>query len=100
MILWWSGPILAAVTVATIWLGHVMVRKLNYHFGTRPVPLVAVIGAAALVASLLTTSDLLSGILGITGVTTLWDAFELIRQEERVRQGKAEENPRRPVKRK
>jgi hypothetical protein len=100
MTLEWAGPILAAVTVATIWLGHVMVRKLNYHLGTRPLPVVALIGAAALAASLFATSDLLSGALGIAGITTLWDAFELVRQEERVRQGKARENPRRPVRRK
>ncbi len=98
MSLQWAGPMLAAVTVITIWLGHVMVRKVNYHFGTRPVPLVAVLGLGAMIASLLTASDLLSGVLGIVGITTLWDAFELVRQEERVKKGRAPVNPRRPVK--
>lgn len=97
MTLQWAGPVLAVTTVLTIWFGHVMVRRVNFWFGTKPVPLVALMGAAAVVASLFVPSNLGSACLGIVGVTTLWDAFELVRQEERVRQGKAPENPRRPV---
>ena len=93
----WSGPVFATVTVLTIWSGHVMVRKVNYHFGTRPVPIVAVLGLLALVGSVMTDNFVLSGTLGIIGITTLWDAFELVRQESRVRKGHAPMNPNRPV---
>jgi hypothetical protein len=97
MTLQWAGPVLGAVTVATIWFGHVMVRKVNYHFGTRPVPLVLALGAGGLAASLFVTWDLLSAVLGIVGITTVFDGIELIRQEARVRRGHAPENPNRPV---
>lgn len=97
MTLQWAGPVLAAVTVLSIWFGHVMVRRVNYHFGTRPVPLVALLGAAALAASLFAADNLLSAILGIVGITTLWDAFELVRQEKRAQRGHAPRNPKRPV---
>jgi hypothetical protein len=30
-------------------------------------------------------------------MTTLWDSFELMRQEERIRRGHAPANPNRPV---
>ena len=36
MSLSFTGLILAGVTVGTIAIGHELVRKLNYHFGTRP----------------------------------------------------------------
>ena len=91
----WTGVVLSAVTVATIGFGHVMVRKVNYYFGTKPVPLVALAGIAILASSLLTTSVLVSGALGIVGITTLWDAVELFRQEKRVRKGHAPRNPNR-----
>lgn len=97
MSLQWIGPILAAVTVLTIWFGHVMVRKVNYYFGTKPVPIVAILGLAALWGSTLWRDFTVSGVLGIVGITTLWDAFELIRQEKRIKRGHAPMNPKRPV---
>ena len=93
----WTGPVLAAVTVATIGLGHVTVRKVNYLFGTVPAIPLFFLGAGILAASLFVSSDLLSAILGIVGVTTVWDGVEVIRQEKRVRSGHAPENPKRPV---
>ena len=93
----WAGPVLAAVTVVTIWLGHVMVRKVNYLFGSVPAIPLFFIGSGILTASLFVSSDLLSAVLGIVGVTTLWDCVELIRQENRIRKGHAAENPKRPV---
>ena len=93
----WAGPVFALVTVLTIWVGHVMVRKVNYHFGTRPVPIVAGLGVAVFAGSFVTNHFILSGVLGIVGVTTCWDAFELVRQESRVRRGHAPMNPKRSV---
>lgn len=97
MTLQWGGPALAVVTLATIGFGHVMVRRLNYFYGTKPVPIVAGLGLLSLFLSLWTANDLTCAVLGIVGVTTLWDAVELYRQEERVRRGHAPANPDRPV---
>lgn len=93
----WTGPVLAAVTVVTIGLGHVMVRKANYLFGTVPAIPLFFLGAGILTASFFMSSDLASAVLGIVGVTTVWDGVEVIRQENRIRRGHAPQNPKRPV---
>ena len=97
MTLQWAGPILAAITFGTIGFGHVAVRKFNYLYGTKPTPFVFSLGLMFLFLSLFVRSDLASAILGIIGITTLWDSLELIRQEERIRRGHAPANPDRPV---
>jgi hypothetical protein len=97
MILQWSGPLLAALTLGTIGVGHVAVRRANYAYGTKPVPYVLILGLAFLLCSLFVASDLVSGALGVLGMTTVWDAVELIRQEGRIRRGHAPANPNRPV---
>ncbi len=98
MTLQWAGLVLAVLTFGTIGLGHVAVRKLNYQYGTKPAPVFLVLGLGLLVLSLVTKANLTSAALGIVGMTTLWDAVELIRQEERIRRGHAPANPNRPVK--
>ena len=97
MSLQWAGPTLAVLTLATIAFGHVMVRKVNYLYGTKPAPYVLGLGLVFLLISLCVASDLTSSALGILGMTTLWDSFELMRQEERIRRGHAPANPNRPV---
>ena len=97
MTLQWAGLVLAALIFGTIGLGHVAVRKLNYRYGTKPAPFFLVLGLAFLVLSMLVTDNLASAALGIVGLTTLWDAVEFIRQEERIRRGHAPANPDRPV---
>ncbi|MGA7732742.1 MAG: DUF4491 family protein [Chloroflexia bacterium] len=89
-----AGPVLAGVTFLTIWWGHVLVRIVHYYFGTRPAPLIFVAGLLLLFGSTQVGSDLWSAGTGIVGLTLLWDAFELHRQEARVRQGHAPLNPR------
>lgn len=89
-----AGPVLALVTFLTIWWGHVLVRIVHYHFGTRPAPAILLAGLLLLLGSTQTASDLLSALLGIVGLTLVWDTFELHRQEMRVRQGHAPLNPR------
>ena len=97
MTLQWAGAVLAVLTLATIGLGHVAVRELNYRYGTRPMPLFLLVGLGFLGVSLLVTDNLASAALGILGITALWDAVEFIRQEERIRRGHAPANPDRPV---
>jgi hypothetical protein len=97
MTLQWAGPVLAVLTVGAIGFGHVAVRKANYFYGTRPVPYVFALGLLLLFFSLRVAGNLASAALGILGMTTLWDSYELIHQEERVRRGHAPANPNRPV---
>jgi hypothetical protein len=85
MNLQWAGLVLAVVTCATIGAGHVLVRWLHARFGTRPaIPLFG-LGAIVLAASAAAASDLLSGALGLTAITLLWDGLEIYRQEKRKR---------------
>ena len=97
MTLQWAGPVLAVLTFGTIAFGHVVVRKVNYRYGTKPAFLVFVLGLAFFVLSLLVASNLASAALGILGMTTIWDGIELYRQENRIRRGHAPANPDRPV---
>jgi uncharacterized membrane protein YoaK (UPF0700 family) len=89
MNLQWAGIVLAVTTFATIAFGHVLVRRLHARYGTRPAIPLFLAGGVVLLASLLAADDLLSGVLGITAVTLLWDGVEMYRQEKRVRREKA-----------
>ena len=80
-----AGVILAAVTFATIGAGHVLVRRLHACFGTRPAFPLFALGLSVLYASTLVKANWLSGALGITAVTVLWDGVEMFRQERRAR---------------
>ncbi len=92
------GPILAIIVFITIGFGHIIVRSLNFHFGTKPgIPLL-IIGCGIMIWSVFIMSDLLSAIMGIIGITILWDGIEIYRQEKRIIKGHAPENPNRPVK--
>jgi len=71
-----------------------MVRIIHYYFGTKPIPAVFLAGLLLLLGSTQTDTNVLSAALGIVGLTVVWDAFELHRQELRVRLGHAPLNPR------
>lgn len=86
MDLQWAGPVLAIITFSTIGIGHVLVRRLHARFGTWPaIPLFAS-GVLVLAASMFTANNLLSGILGITAITLIWDGIEMYRQEKRMQE--------------
>jgi len=89
MNLQWAGIVLAVTTFATIAFGHVLVRRLHARYGTRPAIPLFLAGGVVLFSSLLAAGDLLSGVLGITAVTLLWDGVEMYRQEKRVQREKA-----------
>ena len=80
----WAGVKLAVVTFATIAAGHVLVRRLHARYGTRPALPIFVIGGLVLIGSLAAEDNLLSGALGITAITVLWDGVEIYRQEKRM----------------
>ncbi len=93
MNLQWSGPVLAAVTFATIGLGHVMVRAFHARWGTRPAIPFFALSLLVMAAALHTPNNLLSGALGITAMTLFWDGIEIYRQEKRAQREKAIQKP-------
>lgn len=88
-----AGLALGVTAFLGIWLGHVLVRELEYRLAWLPWPLFLAAGLAVEAAALLARGPLLSGVLGIAGMTLLWDALEFHRQERRVRRGHAPANP-------
>ncbi len=80
----WAGPVLALTTFVTIGIGHVLVRRLHARFGTRPAIPFFLAGGITLLASLFIETDLTAAILGITGITLVWDGIEIYRQEKRM----------------
>jgi hypothetical protein len=92
------GPVAAASAFLGIWLGHVTVRKVEYISPTiwLPTVLFASAGLGLEIASLSTSSRAVSLSLGIIGITLLWDALEMTRQQRRVRKGHAPANPSNP----
>lgn len=89
MSLQWAGIVLALTTFATIGMGHVLVRRLHARYGTRPAIPLFLAGGFVLLFSMMAAGDLLSGVLGITAITLLWDGVEMYRQEKRVQREKA-----------
>ncbi len=89
-----SGIIIAVVALAGIGFGHVFVRKFTYRYGIKFAPLVLVIGLGLMYLSL-HYSDLWSAIMGVFGITVVWDGVEIYRQEKRIKEGWAEANPKR-----
>jgi hypothetical protein len=92
------GPVAAVSAFLGIWLGHVTVRKVEYLSPTIWLPsvLFALTGLGLEIASLTISSKAASLSLGITGMTLLWDALEMIRQQRRIRKGHAPANPANP----
>lgn len=93
-----TGLIAALCAFAGIWLGHVTVRKVESISPTLWIPTLLFIGAGLglEILSLQSADRALSAGLGILGITLLWDALELMRQQRRVRKGHAPANPRNP----
>src|SRR5512139_433406 len=81
-----------------IWLGHVSVRKVEAATPDLrlPVILASGLGLGLCAASLVVAGRAPSAVLGVLGITVLWDAYELVRQEKRVRRGHAPANPLNP----
>lgn len=81
-----------------IWFGHVAVRKIEYISSSVMIPtvLAALIGVCMEVGALLSANLYATTVLGILGVTFLWDAIEFYRQHKRVQFGHAPANPVNP----
>jgi len=91
----WIGLASAAATFLGVWIGHVSVRKIEREVERlwMPSALAFFLGIGLELASFRTSSLVLSAICGILGVTFLWDALELYRQQNRIKEGHAPANP-------
>jgi hypothetical protein len=98
-----TGLAAAAATFFGVWFGHVMVRRVEARTEKLALPaaLLVVAGLACEAGAVVTGSGAggstaLAAALGIVGITLLFDALELYRQEKRVRTGHAPANPGNP----
>src|SRR5512133_3344640 len=92
------GPVAALTAFFGIWFGHVAVRKVEFLSPTiwLPTTIFAALGLIVEFLSLSTFHRPLSTIFGILGITLLFDALELTRQQKRIIKGHAPANPNNP----
>ncbi|UCB53531.1 MAG: DUF4491 family protein [Candidatus Zixiibacteriota bacterium] len=81
------GLIIGTFVLLVTGLLHILVVKAEYQWGTRSWPVFLLTGLICIVLSLFANSDLLSGILGITGILLFWSVHEIFKQRERVKKG-------------
>lgn len=88
----------AITAFLAIWFGHVGVRKIEAASRTILAPTISAVLLGLIVEylSVITENIHLKAIFGIVGVTLLWDGFEFIRQQKRIRKGHAPANPNNP----
>lgn len=93
-----TGFWMALAIFLGIWWGHVGVRWLEARSPNIWPPTIVLLtaGIALNIYSLFASSLVLSGVASIIGVTLLWDAFEMYRQQKRVIKGHAPANPNNP----
>lgn len=94
----WIGVVAALTAFFSIWFGHVAVRKIESISPKIWIPstIFVALGLVAEFLSLSTANRPWSTALGILGITLLWDAFELTRQQHRIIKGHAPANPHNP----
>lgn len=92
------GLVSAITAFLGIAFGHVVVRWLEFRVARLWIAILAFLSGGVVMEVLsLAVNDLyLKILLGISGMTFLWDAIELLRQQRRVRRGHAPANPGSP----
>jgi membrane associated rhomboid family serine protease len=92
------GIVSAIAAFTGVWVGHVAVRQIEFNTRNLLIPIVIALslGLCVEILSLLTDNIAVSAALGILGITLLWDSFEFVRQERRIRKGRAPANPNNP----
>jgi len=92
------GLVAAVTAFLTIWIGHIAVRKVEAESLNikMPMSIAIALGLVAEFGALSTANRPLSTALGILGITLLWDAFEIYRQQNRIKHGHAPANPNNP----
>lgn len=93
-----AGFWMALATFLGIWWGHVGVRWLEAHSPRvgPPAALLTLLGVGLNLYALVAPGLTVAGVCSIIGITLLWDAFELYRQQARVQKGHAPANPANP----
>jgi hypothetical protein len=88
----------AFVTFFGVWMGHVMVRKVERDTVNLQIPisLTFALGIGLGAFSFLTPNLILSAASGIFAMTLVWDSHEFSRQQKRVKRGHAPANPNNP----
>jgi hypothetical protein len=92
------GLVAGSAAFLGIWGGHVVVRKVEATSPTIWIPAISFVLLGGLLEwfAFSAHSSTVSVGTGILGITCFWDAFEIIRQEKRVRIGHAPANPANP----
>ena len=93
-----AGLVAGFAAFLGIWGGHVAVRKVEATSPTIWIPVIGFVLLGGLLQwfAFSAHSFTMSIGTGILGITCFWDAFEVIRQEKRVRKGHAPANPANP----
>ena len=89
------GLLMGSIMILVVGLGHVMVIKWEYYWGSKTWPGMLAIGLLMVIISIFTKNIFLSGSLGILGATLLWSVYELVKQRKRVEKGLFPRNPKR-----
>lgn len=93
-----SGLWLAIATFLSIWWGHVGVRWLEAKCADIRLPMIVliIVGLLLNLVALFSANVTIGGVCSVVGISLWWDAFELVRQDRRVRHGHAPANPQNP----
>jgi hypothetical protein len=93
-----AGFWMGLATFVGIWWGHVGVRWLEARSPNiwPPIFILTLAGLGLNIFSVYAPNLTISGVASIIGITLLWDALEMYRQEKRVKQGHAPANPNNP----
>ena len=92
------GVAAALATFFGVWMGHVVVRKIERETICLWIPICIALafGIGLGILSFLTSSLILSAMSGIFAMTFLWDALEFLRQQNRIKHGHAPANSKNP----
>ena len=87
IIMYFTGLIIGVATFLIIGLFHPLVIKGEYYFGVRCWWVFAMMGVAAVTASLMVEDVLWSTLLAVWGASSFWSIGELFEQRKRVEKG-------------
>lgn len=90
-----EGILLGLAAFVCIGMFHPIVIKAEYYLGTRCWWMFALVGAAAVIASMWVEQTYVSAILGVFAFSCFWSILELFEQKKRVEKGWFPRNPRR-----
>ena len=95
MDLYYTGVLIAIMSLLIIGIFHPIVIKTEYYTATKYSWVFLLVGILSLVAALFIECTTLSAILGVFGASSIWSVKELHEQKERVKKGWFPMNPKR-----